>query len=358
MTFMRLDRVTKIFQSRGQELKALDAVSLDLAEGELVTVLGPSGCGKTTLLKVIAGIEFVDEGHLILQGQDISRLAPEDRRFGLVFQNYALFPNLTVFDNIGYGLRRSRLDKTGRRLRVTELMQLTALTGLEKRYPAQLSGGQQQRVALARALAPKPRLLLLDEPLSALDAQVRLFLGQELRHIQRQTGVTALMVTHDQQEALALADRIILMDRGQVRQMGSPEELYTRPSCRFGAEFIGHMNTLVPPGSTTGRLIGLRYEDVEILAPTEQVLKLSNTWVGRVEHRALMGAYYRLELLLNDFTTRLYADVPRSADLEMFGEGELVAVRLPEDRWYDLAEEDSQLQSGQCAIATGGQLEN
>lgn len=339
MSFLRLDQISKSFQGKGSRVKALDAVNLELAEGELTTVLGPSGCGKTTLLHIVAGIEFADEGRILLADRDISRLRPEDRCFGLVFQNYALFPNLTVFENIGYGLRRSRWDRAGRRDRVSELMDMTGLSGLEKRYPAQLSGGQQQRVALARALAPKPQLLLLDEPLSALDAQVRLTLGQELRRIQRQTGVTAIMVTHDQREALALADRIILMDCGRIRQMGPPEEIYTRPNCRFGAEFIGHMNVLALPGTANGRLLGLRYEDVVVLEPTEQALASPHTWVGRVEHRALMGAYYRLELLLNDFKTRLYADVPRSLDPGLTGEGALVAVRLPEEHWYGLADE-------------------
>ena len=340
--FLSLEQGDKQFIGKGGRLgKALDKVSLTLAEGEFVAVLGPSGCGKTTLLQVLSGLEDLSGGRLMFRGRNISGLPPERRRFGLVFQSYALFPNLSVRENIGYGLHGSGWTRAGRGRRVEELISLTGLAGLENRCPGQLSGGQQQRVAVARALAPAPELLLLDEPLSALDARVRQTLGRELRAIQRQTGVTAVLVTHDQGEALALADRIILLNQGRVSQVGTPEELYARPRGRFGAEFIGHMNILALPELAGGRRLGLRYEDVEVASPTEATLRRPHTWVGRVERRTMMGPFHRLELLLNDFTTRIYADVPRSLGGNLFQEGDLVAVGLPEQRWYDLADETS-----------------
>ncbi len=329
--FLTLDKVGKQYQGKSHLVTALVGASLSFAQGEFVTILGPSGCGKTTLLQIIAGIEPASSGRVWLRDKDITDLPPERRHFGVVFQNYALFPNLTVAQNIAYGLHGAEWTRDGKRARVAELLDLTALGDLEKRYPGQLSGGQQQRVALARALAPKPELLLLDEPLSALDAQVRLILGQELRRIQRRTGVTAIMVTHDQEEALALADRIILMNEGKIIQIGTPEELYTSPADRFGAEFIGHMNTVEG--------VGMRYEDVEVLPPTEQNLSLPHVRVGRVQHTALMGSFYRLDILLNDFATQIYADVTRSTDAELVREGALVAVGLPPERRYHLDDE-------------------
>lgn len=329
--FLRLDRVGKRYRGKSHEVTALAGASLSFAQGEFVTVLGPSGCGKTTLLQIVAGIEPASSGRIWLRDKDITDLPPERRHFGLVFQNYALFPNLTVAQNIAYGLHGAAWTREAKRARVAELLDLTALGDLGKRYPGQLSGGQQQRVALARALAPKPELLLLDEPLSALDAQVRLTLGQELRRIQRRTGVTAVMVTHDQEEALAMADRIILMNEGKIVQIGTPEELYSSPASRFGAEFIGHMNMVEG--------VGMRYEDVEVLPPTEQNLSLPHVRVGRVQHAALMGSFYRLDILLNDFATQIYADVARSADPELVREGALVAVGLPPERRYRLDDE-------------------
>ncbi len=336
MIYLHLDRITKRFAN----CTALDDVSLSFARGEFVTVLGPSGCGKTTLLGILAGIEPPDSGRLLLEGRDITAVPPEKRNFGLVFQNYALFPNLTVRDNIAYGLHGR--PKAEALARTRELVDMTELSGLENRYPAQLSGGQRQRVALARALAPDPAVLLLDEPLSALDAQVRVSLGQELLRLQRKTGVTAVMVTHDQQEALALADRVVLLNAGRVVQTGDPETLYARPAAPFAAEFVGHMNTVRLPSINGGRPTGIRFEDVRLARPSEQVLAQPNTWVGKVEHRALMGAFYRVEVLLNDFTTRLYADVPRAAQGGEAGDalvrGSLAAVTLPENRlrlWED-----------------------
>ena len=218
---------------------AVQAVDLAVAEGEFLCLLGPSGCGKTTLLRMIAGLEAPSRGRIFQAGQEVTRLPPAARDFGIVFQSYALFPNMTVAANIGYGLRGPAWPRARAEARVAELLELVGLSPQAARYPAQISGGQQQRVALARALANEPGLLLLDEPLSALDAIVRLHLRQELRGLQRRLGVTTIMVTHDQEEALSLADRVAVMDRGQIMQLGTPEEIYARPAGPFVAGFVG-----------------------------------------------------------------------------------------------------------------------
>ncbi|ALF90296.1 MULTISPECIES: putative 2-aminoethylphosphonate ABC transporter ATP-binding protein [Ralstonia solanacearum species complex] len=223
---------------------ALDGVSLDVAQGEFVCLLGPSGCGKTTLLRIIAGLEAQDAGRIVAGGRDISRLPPRERDYGIVFQSYALFPNLTVAQNVAYGLAAANGNRARMQARVAEMLALVGLAGSEAKYPAQLSGGQQQRVALARALAPAPSLLLLDEPMSALDAQVREHLRVELRRLQRRLNVTTLMVTHDQDEAMAMADRIAVMCDGRIEQTGTPAEIYTRPATGFVAGFVGQANWL------------------------------------------------------------------------------------------------------------------
>ncbi|WP_445180552.1 putative 2-aminoethylphosphonate ABC transporter ATP-binding protein [Pseudomonas sp. McL0111] len=229
-------------QKRFGAFTALDNVSLDVKAGELVCLLGPSGCGKTTLLRCIAGLEKQDSGELYLGDRDVSHLAPQARDYGILFQSYALFPNLTVEANIAYGLAGSGRDEVRRR--VGQMLELVGLTGSEKKYPGQLSGGQQQRVALARALAPAPSLLLLDEPMSALDARVREHLCTELRQLQRNLGITTLMVTHNQDEAMLMADRIAVMNNGRVEQYATPQEIYNLPATPFVAEFVGQGNWL------------------------------------------------------------------------------------------------------------------
>ena len=223
---------------------ALREVSLAVAEGEFVCFLGPSGCGKTTLLRIVAGLERQNAGVVRIAGRDVSGLPPGHRSYGIVFQSYALFPNLTVARNVGYGLEARRVGPRGIEARVDELLDLVGLRPHKLRYPAQLSGGEQQRVALARALAPSPSLLLLDEPLSALDARVRLALRHEMKALQRRLGITTIMVTHDQEEALTLADRIVVMNQGVVEQIGTPAEIYGEPASLFVARFVGHMNLL------------------------------------------------------------------------------------------------------------------
>src|SRR5262245_7703206 len=223
---------------------ALEQVSLSVAAGKLMCFLGPSGCGKTTLLRVIAGLELQDTGSISIAGRDVTRLPPAQRDFGIVFQSYALFPNLTVSQNVGYGLINRRRGRAEVKARVAEMLSLVGLQEQATKYPIQLSGGQQQRVALARALATSPSLLLLDEPLSALDARVRVRLRAEIKTLQRRLGVTTVMVTHDQEEALAMADSIVVMNRGRVEQIGTPTEVYGRPATVFVADFVGEMNML------------------------------------------------------------------------------------------------------------------
>lgn len=224
---------------------ALDNVSISIEQGEFVCLLGPSGCGKTTLLRIIAGLTDIDSGELTLEGAELSGLPARQRGFGIVFQSYSLFPNMTVGDNIGYGLKIRGASAEEIKARVAELLEIIKLPQLVDKFPGQLSGGQQQRVALARAIAVDPRVLLLDEPLSALDAKVRGSLRDEIKQLQRDLGIPTLMVTHDQEEALALADKIICMNHGVVVQTGTPEELYHRPATRFVADFMGVSN-LVP----------------------------------------------------------------------------------------------------------------
>ena len=223
---------------------ALDDVSVSLEKGEFVCLLGPSGCGKTTLLRAIAGLNDIDSGDVLLEGLAITHVPARHRGFGIVFQSYSLFPNMTVGENIGYGLKIRGAGTSDIRSRVEELLEMVKLPGVANKYPGQLSGGQQQRIAIARAIAVDPKVLLLDEPLSALDAKVRSALRDEIRQLQRKLGIPTLMVTHDQEEALALADRIVCMNHGVIEQAGTPDDLYHRPATRFVADFMGESNLI------------------------------------------------------------------------------------------------------------------
>ena len=226
------------------QFTALDDISLSVEEGEFICFLGPSGCGKTTLLRMIAGLEDCQQGEIWQNNVNITRQPPEKRDFGIVFQSYALFPNLTVFDNIAFGLRNQGKSKNEVRYLVNEWLDTIGLPDAGRKFPGQLSGGQQQRIALARALALSPGLLLLDEPLSALDAKVRVKLRESIRGLQKRLGITTIMVTHDQEEAMAMADRIVVMNHGHIEQVGTSKTIYQQPASRFVAEFIGSMNFL------------------------------------------------------------------------------------------------------------------
>ncbi|CDH45324.1 MAG: putative 2-aminoethylphosphonate ABC transporter ATP-binding protein [Candidatus Competibacteraceae bacterium] len=239
-SYLRIRNLSKRFG----DFTALDNVSIDIHKGEFVCFLGPSGCGKTTLLRAISGLDIQTHGTVEQDGRDISALPPAQRDFGIVFQSYALFQNLTVARNIAYGLENRRQTKTAIQQRVKDLLALINLPDSGRKYPSQLSGGQQQRVALARALAISPGLLLLDEPLSALDAKVRVYLRDEIKTLQRRLGITTIMITHDQEEAISMADRIVVMRDGRIEQIGTPLEIYHQPASLFVAEFIGAMNLL------------------------------------------------------------------------------------------------------------------
>jgi spermidine/putrescine transport system ATP-binding protein len=259
--------VEKEFTGGGHDVKAVERVDLRIAEGEFFSMLGPSGCGKTTTLRMIAGFEEPTSGQILLHGRDMVGVPPFKRDVNMVFQQYALFPHMDVFENVAFGLRRKKVDKGEIKRRVAETLALVELEGREKRKPRQLSGGQQQRVALARALVNRPRALLLDEPLGALDLKLRQAMQLELKRIQREVGITFVYVTHDQEEALTMSDRLVVMDAGRIEQLGSPRELYEHPATRFVANFIGTSNIL------TGRLE--RRGDIWALAglgPDERVL--------------------------------------------------------------------------------------
>jgi iron(III) transport system ATP-binding protein len=326
---------TEAVSKRFEQFVALEKVSFTARRGEFLCILGPSGCGKTTLLRVLAGLEPQSEGKVCIEGRDVSNLPVSKRNIGIVFQSYALFPNLTARGNIAYGLKGRERNRGNRTRKVDELLDIVGLRGLGRHYPSQLSGGQQQRVALARALAVAPDLLLLDEPLSALDAKVRIMLRAEIRRLQQRLGVTTIMVTHDQEEALTMADRILVINKGRLVQQGTPHEIYDHPATPFVAAFIGAMNFIpdavkMPDGMYglgehhlrvgdeigTGNLpvgshvtIGIRPEDIIVLLGDIGANTL-HTRVAAMEYR---GSLFRLNLRLNGMhqePLHLEADVP------------------------------------------------
>ena len=240
MTFLTLSHLKKSFGAT----QVVHDFNMTIDQGEFISFLGPSGCGKTTVLRMVAGFETPSAGAIVIDGKDQTNLKPNQRNIGMVFQAYALFPNMNVFDNVAFGLKIAGQPKADIEKRVKEMLSLIHLEQLADRYPYQLSGGQQQRVALARALAPKPQVLLLDEPLSALDAKIRVSLREEIRQIQQQLGITTVFVTHDQEEALSISDRIVVMNAGKADQIGTPFEIYNRPTTRFVASFVGTLNVL------------------------------------------------------------------------------------------------------------------
>lgn len=303
---LQVDRIAKQFAA--DTLRVVDEVSFQLAPGEILGLLGPSGCGKTTLLRMIAGFEQPTTGTITLGGDMVASasrlLPPEKRNTGMVFQDYALFPHLNIAKNIAFGLNKRRLNKKQIKQRIDEVLTLIGLEGLEKRYPHQLSGGQQQRVALARALAPQPALILLDEPLSNLDVQVRVRLRHEIRQILKATGITAIFVTHDQEEALAICDRIGVMSQGKIEQLGTPEAIYTRPASRFVAEFVTQANFI--PAQRQGQLLITEIGVWELTSSQETVsqgdlmvrqedisLKADDTAKVVISDRQFLGREYR-----------------------------------------------------------------
>ncbi len=335
MQGLAIEQVRKRFG----DVVALDDVSLAAARGEFLSLLGASGCGKTTLLRIVAGFAAADSGRILRGDADISRLPPARRRIGLVFQSYALFPTKTVAQNIGFALEIARRPRAEIAARVRELAAITELEALLERFPHELSGGQQQRVALARALAPGPELMLLDEPLSALDARIRARLRDEIRAIVDRLGVTAIYVTHDQEEALALSDRVAVMQAGRIEQIGTPAEIYHRPASRFVAEFVGTANffdgRLAASGVDTGDQLwpAAVPKNLPAHAPVTLVyrpehFRLATNGHGfraRILRKAFLGAVVRTEVA-TEAGRRLIVDLPSTAQL-----GE--TVLLEPDAW-------------------------
>ena len=326
---------------------ALDQVSLDVKQGEMVCLLGPSGCGKTTLLRVIAGLEPQDQGSIHAHGRDISRLPPQARDYGILFQSYALFPNLSVAQNVAYGLHRKQISRSQMQQRVQEMLNMVGLHDSAAKYPGQLSGGQQQRVALARALAPAPSLLLLDEPLSALDAQVREHLQLEIRRLQKQCHITTLMVTHDQEEAMVMSDRIAIMQQGRIEQFDTPERIYCQPATPFVADFVGQANWLpyerlserqisvgtlrldVAQSTGANGRVFCRPEAVDVLPASDA----TNRFCVRVVDQIYLGDRYRMLLEPEQLPgQRLMADVSNAmrAQLPLVAAREAMWIALPQ----------------------------
>ena len=348
--YLRISGVWKAFG----DFIALRDISLDIKEGEFVCFLGPSGCGKTTLLRAIAGLDPQSRGNIVQNGADISRLPPSGRDFGIVFQSYALFPNLTVRRNVAYGLENLGLGRDKIASRVKELLELVGLPDQRDKYPAQLSGGQQQRIALARAIATSPGLLLLDEPLSALDAKVRVRLRHEIKELQRELGVTTVMVTHDQEEALSMADRIVVMNHGVIEQVGAPTEIYRNPASLFVAGFIGEMNQVdATAASSTSLMIGgktyqcrahdfAQGESVLAAIRPDDVIPYGSGFVGQPEDgncievlladMEFLGSFWRCHLESEDFQRAdLIADFSVNAVRRLSLEvGQTISVGVPE----------------------------
>jgi putative spermidine/putrescine transport system ATP-binding protein len=339
--FLSLEAVRKEFS----DVVAVDTFNLEVSPGEFISFLGPSGCGKTTTLRMVAGFEEPSSGTIRLAGKDVTYVKPTDRNIGMVFQSYALFPNMTVGKNVGFGLKVRGRPKSEIESRVKEMLELIQMGHLADRYPYQLSGGQQQRVALARALAIQPQLLLLDEPLSALDAKIRISLRSEIRRIQQQLGITTIYVTHDQEEALSISDRIVVMHDGKVEQVGTPFEIYNFPQTQFVASFVGTLNTavaeIVDPANgllsvdgvqfvSAEKMEGLRRGDkVRIAIRPERFSfasdgKKVNVVDCRIENITFLGSVVRIQILIGD--TKFNMDTFNNPFLELPKIGEMEQV--------------------------------
>ena len=316
MASLRAEHIIKKFGKQ----TALNDVSFEIEDGEFVCVLGPSGCGKSTLLRVIAGLEDIESGKVEIGGRDVTGEPPSARNFGIVFQSYALFPNMTAEENVAYGLWNKRLSREEIASRVSGALEMVGLTEQRKKYPQQLSGGQQQRVAIARAIVLKPEFLLLDEPLSALDAKVRVKLRRELRRIQQKLGITTIMVTHDQEEALSLADRVIVMNNSVIEQIDTPQKVYESPGSPFVADFVGTVNFV------GGRSGAVRPESIRLSGEASE-----DSIPGRVCDIEFRGSFYRVgvETADGEYT----ADVPAQQRADMpLRFGALVYLDIPAEK--------------------------
>jgi iron(III) transport system ATP-binding protein len=352
-TTLLLDNLVKTFGRRAQ-VRAVDGISLEIHQGEFVTLLGPSGCGKTTTLRLIAGLEFPTSGRVILDGETINDLPPNKRPMAMVFQSYALFPHLSVFENISYGLKVKRRPPDLIRESVEIVMQLMNLVGLENRMPHQLSGGQQQRVSLARALVMQPKVLLFDEPLSNLDARLRVQMRVEIRRLQQRLGITTVYVTHDQAEAMSLSDRIVVIRDGRIEQVGTPTEIYQQPASLFVADFIGRANFIESAvqgyvdGRATfellGRSLSLPARRTELAAGTQvylvirpeavRVSRKETAYRGEVKQAIYLGSTVEYEVETHERLISVVLHDPKQRDL--FDEGSPVFLELPADAFHVL----------------------
>ena len=351
MPFLELNAIRKSFGSAN----AVEEFNLQVERGEFVSFLGPSGCGKTTTLRMIAGFEPPSSGTISINGADVTHSPPNQRNVGMVFQAYALFPNMTVAQNIGFGLRIARKPKAEIQTRAAEMLELIRLTGFGDRYPYQLSGGQQQRVALARALAIRPQVLLLDEPLSALDAKIRVELRSEIRRIQQELGITTIYVTHDQEEALSLSDRIVVMSAGQMEQVGTPFEIYNFPKTSFVAAFVGTLNQLHCTVADSGRgTVAFDGQTIRVASPIQfpngarvvmmlrpEELHLGeaggeNRLGGTVQAVTFLGGVVRVRVGLGD--SNLTLDLLNERTLRLPKVGEQQALSFPPHACWVMAE--------------------
>ena len=342
---VRLEHISKIYQDpkTGKDFYAVKDTSLEIAPGSFVTLLGPSGCGKTTTLRMIAGFESPDEGEIYLGDEPINALTPNKRDTAMVFQSYALLPHYNIYDNVAYGLKLRKLDKATIREKVTKILKLVGLEGMEARMTNQLSGGQQQRVALARALVLEPGVLLFDEPLSNLDAKLRVTMRTEIRRIQQEAGITAIYVTHDQSEAMALSDQIIIMEKGIVAQIGTPQEIYYHPASEFVADFIGEANFLrgrltakdgssgsVTVEGTPVPVVGVEARQVGdactlVLRPEAATLADAGVLPCKVVLSCFMGAYQNYHVMVGDTLVKITDFNPKNKKTYQVGDNAFVA---------------------------------
>ena len=358
--YLVLENLVKIFESGKSALTAVDNVSVKVKEGELVTLLGPSGCGKTTTLRMIAGFEIPTSGKIFIEGKEISMIPPNQRPTTMVFQNYALFPHMTVFENISYGLKIRKESAKNIKEKTEKIINLVGLEGLSKRSPAHLSGGQQQRVSLARSLIMEPKVLLLDEPLSNLDAKLRVSTRLEIRRLQQRVGITSVYVTHDQEEAMTLSDRVVIMNAGKIQQVGTPQEIYAYPNNYFVADFIGKANFLT---GKVNKILSSKKAEVEVkgniyrislhdiaFKEGEKILllvrpeavdlkpKIANSIIGIIQHIIYLGSHLVYEIKVDDniFTVEISNPLAQKS----FKIGEEVSLCLKENCLHILPYED------------------
>ena len=364
-------RLTDVDKSFDDE-RVVKKLNLDVEEGEFLTMLGPSGCGKTTTLRMIAGFEVPTSGQIFLEGEDVDDKKPNERNVNTVFQNYALFPHMNVFDNIAFGLVEKKVKKDEIRSRVEEMIKLVQLDGMEKRMPAQMSGGQKQRVAIARALVNRPKVLLLDEPLGALDLKLRKQMQGELKALQRRLGITFIYVTHDQEEALTMSDRIAVMNRGRLEQVGTPEEVYNHPETKFVADFIGESNIIegyienmtddsIEVTMESGKAIihetGYRMEEMVYLCIRPENLKISTEekegfrFRGQVKEHIFIGSTNKTMIempngqMLKSVTPAEDELIPVGTAVNVFwNPGKAVVMRTKEEQIYNVIEQSVEIE--------------